>query len=67
MRTLIQSIILGVPGACILIGIFDIVLGDAFISLGFIGEKSHGWLFLWTGIAFYLIEFFVYYMIVKRK
>jgi len=67
IRNISQSIIWGLPGACILIGIFDIVLGDAYISLGFIGEKSHGWLFLSIGIVVYLIELFVYYVILKRR
>ena len=67
IRNLIQIGIWGVPGACILMGIFDLVLGDAYISLGFIGEKSHGWLFFYTGIAVYLIELFVYFVILRRR
>jgi hypothetical protein len=67
IRYSIQIVIRGIPGACILMGVFDIVLGDAYSSLGFIGEKSHGWLFFYTGIVVYLIELFVYFVILRRR
>ena len=66
-RSILQAVVFGVPGAFILLGIFDIVLGDTFIALGYIGERSHGWIFLGTGIILYLIEIVVYYGILKRR
>jgi len=67
VRSLLLAIIFGVPGACIVIGIFDVVLGDSLIAVGFIGEKAHGWIFIGAGIATYLIELLVYYAILKHK
>jgi hypothetical protein len=66
VRSLLQAIVFGVPGAFIIIGIFNIVLGNSLIAYGFIGEKAHGWIFLGTGIIVYLIELFDYYAILKR-
>ena len=67
VRSLLQAIAFGVPGALILIGIFNIILGDSLITYGFIGEKSHGWLFIGVGLAVYLAELFVYVAILKRR
>jgi len=58
LRSIILSIIFGLPGACILLGLFDILIGDSFATLGYLGVRSHGWLFLGTGIGLYLIELF---------
>jgi hypothetical protein len=66
-RSILQAVVFGVPAAFILLGIFDIVLGDTFIALGYIGERSHGWIFLGIGIVLYLIESIVYYAILKRR
>jgi len=66
IRSLLQAIVFGVPGAFIVIGIFDIVLGDYLIAYGFIGEKAHGWIFIGIGIIVYLMELVGYYAILKR-
>jgi len=67
VRSLIQALAFGVPGAFVIIGIFNIVLGDSLIAYGFIGEKAHGWIFIGVGITVYLIELVVYYAILKYK
>ncbi|HVP96597.1 hypothetical protein [Methanoregula sp.] len=66
VRSLLLAIVFGVPGALIIIGIFNVILGDSLIAFGFIGEKAHGWVFIGVGVMVYLIELFVYSIILKR-
>jgi len=60
-QTIISLIVFGVPGACVVLGILSIMMGDVLKSFGITGLSSDGWIFLIIGIVIYLFELILYY------
>jgi hypothetical protein len=60
-QTIITIFIYGVPGACVVLGMLSIMMGDVLKPFGITGLSSDGWIFLILGIVIYVIELILYY------
>ena len=57
----IRYVIWSVAGACILFGVFGILIHDLLSSVGISDVRTFGWVAVGAGIAIYLVEGFVFY------
>ncbi|HVN74080.1 MAG TPA: hypothetical protein VMT44_05755 [Methanoregula sp.] len=63
IQTMVRVGMWGVPGVCVILGIFAIVIGD---TSGMKLVSGDGWTFFYIGILAYAAEILLYYA-TKRK
>jgi hypothetical protein len=60
-----RFIVWSAAGACILFGIFGILMHDMLISIGITNVSMYGWITLGIGLALYLVEGIFFYFRTK--
>ena len=61
VRTIVYIFVYGAPGACMVLGIISVMMGDALKPFGITGLITDGWIFFFIGLAVYIIELIAFY------
>lgn len=61
VQTIVNLFVYGAPGACMVLGIIAVMMGDALKPLGETALAIDGWIFFFIGLGVYIIELILYY------